>query len=378
MSGEAYSTVYDGTASFAAFLYHGRAQDKTGKVRSHGHPLKQNRSGRVPLIKHTRNLGLPSKTTAKRYQPDLVEHMNEGKLHIVEPTSKYRLSLFKDFAYALRRGMAMQGYDITSVRDDDRAAVMLQLKKERYEIQVRPRKIEKPVGFRCPSGRSDGLYGLEKAISAGVDLRPYRSRRIENAQFLDGLLDYWNIHHFHLGRIIEAEGFVERTNELLFCLVEDDCVYFIAIMCHDSSPWAKKELITIIHENWPGVLEKCRVRGVDKLEWELRDEDHKELREARVATVLDMPDGTIYMEPSLGLTSGGEHVLDLMDANRIKRAADSVESEIEANWSEISDNAQKQGFHFKGEVALSLLRTIPLEYWDVIESESGYWFRINL
>ena len=294
----------------------------------------------------------------------------------MEPSSNYQVSLFKDFAEALRRDMALQGYDAVDVPSDDHAAVMLYLKMERYAIQARPRNIEKAPQFRCPPDRLEGLHGLEGAILTGADLRPYRSRRIESTKFLDGLLDHWNIHHFHLGGKIEADGFVERTNELLFCLVEDDCVYLITVMSHSPPPWAKKELITIIHENWPSVLEDCRVRGATKLRWELRDEDRQELRKAGVATFLDMPDGTIYIDPGVGLTSGREHFLDLRDADKIKRTAAFVESQIEANWREISANAQKQGFHFNRRASLSLLRTNPLEYWDVIEPESRYFFRI--
>ena len=294
----------------------------------------------------------------------------------MEPRPEFQVNLFKDFAEALRRSMEIQGHDVSDVRSDDHAAVMLHLKTERYAIPARPRTIETSIQFRCPPDRVEGLHGLEEAISMGAELRPYRSRRIENTQFLDGLLDYWNIHHFHLGVEIEADGFVERTNELLFSLVGHDSAYFIAIMRHDSSPWAKKEIITIIHENWPDLLENCRVRGVNELMYELQDRDRQELRKAGVSTFLDMPDGTIYMEPGLGLTGGGDHCLDLMDANRVKRTAALVESRIAANWKEISANARKQGFHFNGRVSLSLFRTSPFRYWDVIEPESRYFFRI--
>ncbi len=289
---------------------------------------------------------------------------------------EFVMNLFKDYADAIRQGMVIQGYDIGHVQSDDHAAVMLFLKTKRYAILPQPRSIAKPDGFRCPSCQLEGLKGLENAISTGTDLRPYRSRKIESTEFLDGLLDHWNIHHFHLGRKTEADGFVNRTNELLFCLVEDDYVYFIAIMSHDSAPWAKKELITVLHKNWPRVLERCKVQGANSLYLNLQDEDYKKLRDAGIVTLLDMADGTIYIEPGIGRTSGGEHFLDLMDADKIKRTADHVQSKIESNWKSISTNARTLGYHFNGRVRLRLLRTVPFMYWDVIDPESGYLFRV--
>ena len=293
-------------------------------------------------------------------------------------SARYDVSLFKDFADVVRRGLTTQGHDVSPVQSDDHAAVMLYFKIKRYDIKAMPRSIKRPVDFRCPPELLVGLQGLEHAILTGADLQPYMSRQTQKTEFQDGLLDHWNIHHFHLGNNFEEDRFVERTNDLLFCLIEDSCAYFIKITSHDSSPWVKKELITIIHQNWPAALDKFRIIGISRLEVELQDDDLEKLRKRRLVTPLDMGDGTIYIEPGIGRTLGGLHVQDLMMADKVNRITDWVEGAISETWPEISDNARKLGYHFKLPVSLTLYETVPSEHWEILEPESGYRFRVNL
>ena len=291
---------------------------------------------------------------------------------------EYDINLFKDFADAVRLGLTTQGHDVSHVQHDDHAAVMLYFKMARYDIGAKPRAIKKPVDFRCPAEHLIGLQQLEHAILTGTDLTPYRSRQSQHTEFQDGLLDHWNIHHFHLGKNTEKDGFIERTNDLLFCLIDDTFAYFIKVANHDSSPWAKKELITIIHHNWPDALDHCRARGISSLTTDLQDDDLGKLRKAGMVTILDMEDGTFYIEPGIGRTMGGLHAQDLMRADKISHITDWVQGIISETWAEISDNARMLGYHFKPPVSLRLFETVPYQFWEILEPESGYRFRINV
>ena len=91
-----------------------------------------------------------------------------------------------------------------------------------------------------------------------------------------------------------------------------------------------------------------------------------------------MEDGTFYMEPGVGRTMGGLHVQDLMRANKISHIADWVQREISETWAEISDNARILGYHFKQPVSLKLFETAPYQYWDILEPETCYVFRISV
>ena len=290
----------------------------------------------------------------------------------------YDVSLFKDFADAVRLSLANEGHDVSHVQHDDHAAVMLYFKVARYDIGAQPRGIKKPIDFQCPAEHLTGLQRLEHTILTGADLKPYRSRQSQNTEFQDGLFDHWNIHHFHLGKNTEKDGFIERTDDLLFCLIDETSAYFIKIASHDSSPWVKKELISIIHQNWPAVLDHCRLKGISSVELNYQDDDLGKLRKAGLASILDMEDGTFYIEPGMGRTMGGLHVQDLMRADKISRIADSVQGVISETWAEISDNARILGYHFRPQVSLKLFETAPYQYWDIIEPDSGYRFRISV
>ena len=286
-----------------------------------------------------------------------------------------RINLFKDFADAVRHDMAVGGYEVSHVQDDDHAAIMLYYKISRYTIEPRPRQVLKALGFQHPPQYELGIQKLEQAIQNGTSLTPYRSKSIATGASDDDLFDYWEIHHFHLGSNLMGDGFVERTKELLFCRVEDEHAYFIKIASHQSSPWAKKELVEIIHENWPDTISSAHVSNVLSLAVKLNDEDRRALRRANGVTFLDMADGTIYIEPGIGRTMGGLHWNDLRAADDIRRFTKRVETQVANEWPHIVDNARKLGYFPKEPVSLVMLKTIPNLHWDILDPESGYRFR---
>lgn len=285
------------------------------------------------------------------------------------------MNLFKDFADLARRDMATRGYDVADVEGDDHAAVMMYLKIKRYAVQPRPRVILKAAGFQCPPQHLQGLNQLELAIRRGEDLTPYRSKNVASAGSRDGLLDYWGIHHFHLGAALMNDGFVERTEQLLFCLIHEEYACFLKVAAHNPSPWAEKDLIEVIHQNWPEVIGPYRIPNISSLSPEISDEDRKELRAANVTTFLDMQDGTIYCEPGFGNTSGGLHLTDLGRADHIRRVANAVEDRIKKNWVQIAADAKSQGYNLRDTEALTMRETIPNQYWDIMDRRTGYWFR---
>ena len=293
-------------------------------------------------------------------------------------TKNLRINLFKDFADAVRRDMAVKGHEVAHVRDDDHAAIMLYYKIWRYTIEPRPRQVLKATGFEHPPQYNLGIQQLEQAILNGTPLTPYRSKSIATAASDDDLFDYWQIHHFHLGSKLRDDGFVKRTKGILFCRIEDTQAYFIKIAPHGRSvppPWAKQELVEIIHENWPDTISSARVSNVSSLAVKLNDEDRRALRRANGVTFLDMADGTIYIEPGIGRTMGGLHWNDLSAADDIRRFTKRVETQVANEWPHIIENARRLGYFPKEPVSLTMLETIPNLHWDILDPESGYRFR---
>lgn len=285
------------------------------------------------------------------------------------------MDLFRDFGHALRREIASQGYDATHVENDDHATAMLYHRLFRYTIPLHPRKILKPAGFECPAQYSSGLQKLEQAIEAGESLVPYSSKSIMSARLRDGLLDYWGIHHFHLGTNIMRDGFVERTDDLLFCRIDDQCAYFITVVAHNPASWTMTELVEIIHVNWPETISSYRLSGVESVSPKVTGDDLKMLRSANVSSFLTMEDGTVYHELQFGNTSGGAHVMDLRWADRVHRISKMIEEQINRDWQTIVADARSQGYSLRDTEPLLLLKTTPDWYWDIMDPESRYWFR---
>ena len=299
--------------------------------------------------------------------------------------AEIRINLYRDVADVLLNEMASGGYDIAPVKDNDDAAIRLYAKLSRRLIAPRPRRILKSRDFD-PSNHEGAIAKLEHAIRNGESLSPYMSRTIVDADADDSLLDNWGIYHFHLGTELEESGqFIRRTGDILLCRVDDSFAYFIKVLPHGrnvSAPWYRKELIEIIHKNWPESIGHALAPGVTGLHPKLNDQEVAELRKSgNIALLLEMSDGTVYMPPGVGNTLGlvatdGSSVHDTRFADEIHRLAKLVEKWIIEDCQRTYENARKLGYHFKEPVSFVLSQTQLGVYWDILEPNSRYRFRV--
>ena len=195
--------------------------------------------------------------------------------------AEIKINLYRDFADAIRHKMESDGYHISSVNDDDEAAMRIYAKLNRRIIEPLPRQILEASNFD-PSSYQSGIAKLENAIRNGESLSPYMSKTITEAGFRDSMLDHWGIYHFHLGTELEESGnFMRRTKDILLCRVDDRYAYFIKVLPHGrnvSAPWYEKELIEIIHDNWPESIRHALAIGVTAISPRLNDQEIAELR----------------------------------------------------------------------------------------------------
>src|SRR5690242_6368979 len=134
--------------------------------------------------------------------------------------------------------------------------------------------------YRCPPSRPRSVHisrELEKEMEAGEApkalgpliqkikdgnaLKAFLSRNVNVAidrsegtphhrrKDLDLLLAEWGVHHLHLSAVIEADGFAERTRDLLFVVVRPNDAYLIGIFPHGS--WTKWAVAERAVRNWP-------------------------------------------------------------------------------------------------------------------------------
>lgn len=153
------------------------------------------------------------------------------------------------------------------------------------------------------------------ALEAGNDITPHLSRRITTAYVpsaarspqlkcrrdLDLLIADWGLHHLHLTTEMEADGFVERTQDLLFAAFSPGDAYLIGIYGHQR--WTEGELIEILVREWPdSSVVLPSISGL-RLTHSVNEGEHLQLRQAGVATMLEV-DGKVVM-PGFGMTTAG-------------------------------------------------------------------------
>ena len=161
-----------------------------------------------------------------------------------------------DVICKMRERLIESGYSKNDVMNvDDRELPYRYFLICKKFIKTMPRKLYKSKEFECPDKYIESVEMIETAITQGHSLIPFLSDRIKdfnNEQ--DVLLKNWDIYHFHLGKKKKSNGFVKRTNELLFCCFKNENAYLINIFHHKS--FTDKKLIQIIHNNWPEILIK--------------------------------------------------------------------------------------------------------------------------
>ena len=190
-----------------------------------------------------------------------------------------------------------------------------------------PRKVVFSKEFICPSENKKGFDLLVRKIEKGQCLIPSLSKTISKADYNDATLDDWGIHHFHLGEH-EVSGVIERTKNIVFVLVLDDCALFLQVLAHGkghSNVWVNTTLIDIIHNNWPNAIShmKTQVSGS-----ELTFSERSTLRKRNVNVDITVTDGTVYFSPGGGLMSNGSSMNDLTKLQRVYRDLDYLEDVV--------------------------------------------------
>ena len=242
-----------------------------------------------------------------------------------------RIDLRHDLAQSIRAELILSGYSQDSVNrlsSDDAALIRASWSIRRRWVSRDPRTIRKAKGFSCPPEHSLALSNIEQVIRNGDDLTPYLSARIIHLRYHDPLLNDWGIHHLHLGTKIATSGknrgFVQRTNELLYCYFTDAAVHFIDVRDHRA--FESRSLIETMHKNWPDEIAQFKLHGTTGTQ--LTDVEIRAIRRKRMIHVAVMDDGTCYMPIGGGVMTSGDNAIDVIDINSLlnwfKRAEETV------------------------------------------------------
>jgi hypothetical protein len=160
---------------------------------------------------------------------------------------------------------------------------------------------------------------IEKAES-GQSLKPHLSTQSDNPDYRDLMFYDWGVFHFHLGTNPHSKrtGFVERTDDLLFAIADLSKaeMYLIDIHPHRGG-FTNQDLLRIIENNWPEILEPYTLQGVIGLTYNASDNDINSLRKSGLNTILQTPNGRFLTSMGGGITAAGTSIRNRREADRV-------------------------------------------------------------
>jgi hypothetical protein len=166
-----------------------------------------------------------------------------------------------------------------------------------------------------------GLQQFIEKAESGQDLTPHLSIKINKPGYKDLMFYDWGVFHFHLGTNPHPkhQEFLERTDALLFAIADSHTatMYLIDIHPHQGG-FTNQDLLRILEENWPKIIEPYELKGVDELTDNASDSDIDSFRKGSMNTFLQTPGGRFLMPMGGGITIDGASLNITIEADRRK------------------------------------------------------------
>ena len=208
--------------------------------------------------------------------------------------------------------------------------------KKKWQLSVSDELARKQL----PEPIQEGLRFFSEQAERGEDLRAFVSHRLLQGDFADLLLHDWGIYHFHLGIKMakrgSRKGFIEGTDELLFAIAnpESATMYLIDVYSHEGG-FANQDLLRIIDENWPELLEKHALQDITPSYKDLSDEEVKMMRESGINVAYATQDGRTVIAMGGGITTAKTNMQDVRTADYLSWRVRRAEGEVKADQASI-------------------------------------------
>jgi hypothetical protein len=213
-------------------------------------------------------------------------------------------NLYSQWIAAIRQEMTDAGFDHSGLTDQA-CAVTWQAWRRRI-VPAGARAIQRAAAFVCPPNLQQGLANFERAVASGTDVWPWQSRFIDRPAYEDGLFNEYRITHFHLGVGFLPNGYIIRTPALLFAIVDASSVYEIGIYQHGD--WYELDILDIIDDNWPQLLERFTVHGIQDVQCPRTRDEVRTLRTNNMMSMIRLRSGRIIAPPGGGFATDGTSV----------------------------------------------------------------------
>jgi hypothetical protein len=127
-------------------------------------------------------------------------------------------------------------------------------------------------------------------------------------------------------------------------------MYLIDIHPHQGG-FTKQDLLRILEENWPEIIEPHTLQGVDESTYNASDSNIKRYRKASINTILQTPGGRFLRSMGGGLTSAGTSAV-------IRKQADDIKTGVRNLEQSFIQQRDTRAAHFNGKYGKN---------WDELE-----------
>ena len=188
----------------------------------------------------------------------------------------------------------------------------------------------------------------------GGDIAPHLSKSINNAHSQDGLLWDYGMHHFHLSLKLDASGFVERSDYLLFAILTDGDALLVDVRQHHDPEgllWVNQDLLRIVHSNWPEITNSRRLHGVSGAN--ITDREKKNLRDKNLNAVLELGEQAIA-PLGWGTMADGSSTRCRVWASRLLHEIETQQSYFDSQPADLRSALEAEGIKLSGKMEFRL------------------------
>jgi hypothetical protein len=206
------------------------------------------------------------------------------------------------------------------------------------------------------------LKDIEEKFQNSGDINPYLSKDAFNPDKPDFLLYDWDIRHLHLSDSKDnpSDYFYSRSKNLLFFFLSAGNGYFIDVLPHqlkanDNAPnlvWVEKNLLRIIKNNWPHLLNPFKISKEENDK--LSDEDRYDLRRTGIVTNVVI-DGMSYLPMGGGITTAKTGGNFTIWSDQLFLGIKRFEEDLQNNPSKYIELIKKQGFESPANLDFKLI-----------------------
>lgn len=221
------------------------------------------------------------------------------------------------------------GYSYRENTDLHNNFLVLSNRLRRVPIE-RKRKVVKASTFKYPKEYTEQYQRFIARSEAGDSLLSLCSRKNNKHSFQirDQLFDDWGIIHFHFDEL--------GTKEVMFAVVASDTIYLLATYAHGKghgNVWYQKELIEIIHYEFPFLIEHLKLNKGNQQSTEI---EHRHARKYSYNRPIVLSDGTSYYPTGGGVMINKTSMHDLRSWMLLSRTVDSYEMYVKNNIGKIA------------------------------------------